>query len=165
MGKVAAYFGKQFLREVTESDFYSAIPALRQSCGDRAVLRAKHFFAEDCRSVQEAKALNAGNFDRFLALVNASGFSSVCDLQNIWSPAHPERQAVSLALSLGRDLLDGAGAIRVHGGGFAGTIQAFVPNNKVLLFKSGMEAVFGKDKCHVLHIRPVGGCVISEYGE
>ena len=165
MKSIAAYFGKEYLRDVPESEFSSAIPALRQSCGDRAVLRAKHFFAEDCRAVQEAKALNAGNFDRFLALVNASGFSSVCDLQNIWSPAHPERQAVSLALSLGRDLLDGAGAIRVHGGGFAGTIQAFVPNNKVLLFKSGMEAVFGKDKCHVLHIRPVGGCVISEYGE
>ena len=165
MKSIAAYFWKEYMRDVPESEFSSAIPALRQSCGDRAVLRAKHFFAEDCRAVQEAKALNAGNFDRFLALVNASGFSSVCDLQNIWSPAHPERQAVSLALSLGRDLLDGAGAIRVHGGGFAGTIQAFVPNNKVLLFKSGMEAVFGKDKCHVLHIRPVGGCVISEYGE
>ena len=162
MKSIAAYFGKQFLREVTESDFYSAIPALRQSCGDRAVLRAKHFFAEDRRAVQEARALNDGNFSRFLALVNASGFSSSCDLQNIWSPAHPEQQAVSLALSLGRDLLDGAGAIRVHGGGFAGTVQAFVPNDKVGHFKSGMESVFGFGKCHVLHIRPVGGCVISE---
>ena len=112
--------------------------------------------------MQEAQALRDGNFSRFLALVNASGFSSSCDLQNIWSPAHPERQAVSLALSLGRDLLDGTGAIRVHGGGFAGTVQAFVPNDKIGHFKAGMDSVLGFGKCHVLHIRPVGGCVISE---
>ena len=162
MKSVAAYLGKEYLRDVPESEFGSSIPALRQSCGDRAVLRAKHFFAEDRRAMQEAQALRDGNFSRFLALVNASGFSSSCDLQNIWSPAHPERQAVSLALSLGRDLLDGTGAIRVHGGGFAGTVQAFVPNDKIGHFKAGMDSVLGFGKCHVLHIRPVGGCVISE---
>ena len=96
----------------------------------------------------------------FLALVNASGISSALHLQNTWSIADPKQQAIPLALALGRELLDGTGAIRVHGGGFAGTIQAFVPVEKLSAFRSGMEAVLGSGTCHILHIRPVGGCVV-----
>lgn len=160
MGAVAAYFGKQFLRDIAEEDFFAAIPSLRVCCGDRAVLRAIHYYEDDRRAVAEAEALADSDFERFLALVNESGMSSTANLQNIWSVSDPKQQAVSLALALGRKLLDGTGAIRVHGGGFAGTIQAFVPNEKLAAFKTGMETVFGPGKCFVLHIRPQGGCLV-----
>ena len=166
MGAVAAHFGKQFLREVLQdvalADFRGSIPALRKKCGDRAVLRAMHFFNDDRRAWKEYVALKNGDFDRFLALVNESGLSSELLLQNIWSPGAPKEQAVSLALTIGKELLAGEGAIRVHGGGFAGTIQAFVPDGKLDDFKAGMEAVLGEGKCHVLRIRPHGGCVVVE---
>ena len=162
MGSVAAYFGRQFLRDVPEEDFRAVLPILRSECGERAVLRAMHFFNDDRRAVLEALALKEGDFDRFLTLVNESGLSSELLLQNIWSPSAPKDQAVSLALTIGKELLTGKGAIRVHGGGFAGTIQAFVPNDKLSVFTSGMEAVLGKGKCHVLRIRPQGGCVVAE---
>ena len=129
-------------------------------CGDRAILRMLHFFDDDLRAREQAAALTAGDFERFLNLVNRSGLSSALNLQNIWSPASPGDQAVSLALAVGRELLEGTGAIRVHGGGFAGTIQAFVPNDKLECFKDGMEKVFGAGKCRVTHIRPQGGCVV-----
>lgn len=162
MGTVAAHFGKQFLRDVRSQDFRAALPALRAECGERAVLRAMHYYADDKRAVDEAKALMDGDFGRFLALVNESGLSSELLLQNIWSPSAPKEQAVSLALTVGKELLAGKGAIRVHGGGFAGTIQAFVPNDKLSVFKSGMEAVLGEGKCYVLRIRPQGGCVVAK---
>ena len=161
MGAVAACFDKQFLRDVPEAHFRTAIVSLRERCGDRAVLRAMHYYADDRRAAEEAEALNHGDFNRFLALVNESGQSSATDLQNVWSVAAPQQQAVSLSLALGKTLLDGTGAIRVHGGGFAGTIQAFVPNDKLAPFKAGMEAVLGPHTCHILHIRPVGGTVIA----
>ena len=104
--------------------------------------------------------MEAGDFDSFLALVNASGLSSALHLQNTWSIATPRQQAIPMALAIGRELLEGTGAIRVHGGGFAGTIQAFVPNERLNHFKTGMEALLGPGKCHVLHIRPQGGCVV-----
>ena len=160
MGAVAAHFGKQVLRDVPEEQFRAEIPSLRVRCGDRAVLRALHFYDDDRRAVEEADALEAGDFDRFLALVNASGISSSLHLQNTWSIADPKQQAIPLALAVGRELLDGTGAIRVHGGGFAGTIQAFVPVEKLTAFKSGMEKLLGPGMCHILHIRPQGGCVI-----
>ena len=162
MGAVAAQFGKKLLRDVPEPDFRAALPELRAKCGDRAVLRAMHYYADDARAAAEARALKDGDLDRFLALVDESGLSSAMLLQNIWSPAAPEEQAVSVALALGRELLGGKGAIRVHGGGFAGTVQAFVPNALVHSFKSGMEAVFGAGKCHILRIRSQGGCVILD---
>ena len=160
MGAVAAHFGKQVLRDVPEEQFRAEIPSLRVRCGDRAVLRALHFYDDDRRAVEEADALEAGDFERFLALVNASGISSSLHLQNTWSIADPKQQAIPLALAVGRELLDGTGAIRVHGGGFAGTIQAFVPVEKLTAFKSGMEKLLGPGMCHILHIRPQGGCVI-----
>ena len=94
--------------------------------------------------------------------MNASGLSSELLLQNAWAPAHPEQQAVPLALVRGRELLDGAGAIRVHGGGFAGTIQAFVPAGLLAQFREGMEALLGEGACHVLTIRPDGGCKLTK---
>lgn len=160
MGAVAAYFGQKFLRDVPEADFHAALPALRASCGDRAVLRAMHYYEDDRRAVEEAEALAAGDFPRFLALVNASGLSSALHLQNTWSISDPRQQAIPVCLAVGRELLEGTGAIRVHGGGFAGTIQAFVPNDKLVSFKTGMEALLGPGKCHILHIRPQGGIKI-----
>ena len=162
MGAVAARFGKTVLREVPEADFRAALPALRRECGDRAVLRALHFYSDDRRAVQEAQALKDGDFHRFLALVNASGLSSSLHLQNTWSTADPKQQAIPVVLALGQELLEGTGAIRVHGGGFAGTIQAFVPNDRLNAFKAGMEALLGEGKCHILRIRPQGGCVVAE---
>ena len=161
MGAVAAHFGRQVLREVPESDFRAALPELRRSCGDRAVLRAMHFYADDRRAVQEADALEAGDFPRFLELVNASGLSSSLNLQNTWSVSDPRQQAIPLTLAVGRELLEGTGAIRVHGGGFAGTVQAFVPEDRLEGFRTGMERLLGEGTCHILHIRPQGGCVIA----
>ena len=160
MGAVADCFGKQVLREVDEEAFFAALPQVRSQCGDRAALRAMHFFAENRRAAQEAQALKNGDFAAFLELVKASGRSSAAMLQNIWSVSDPRKQAVSLALALGEKLLDGRGAIRVHGGGFAGTIQAFVPDDMLGDFKAGMESVLGEGTCCVMHIRGVGGCVL-----
>ncbi len=157
MGAVAAHFGKTVLRDVPLADFRAAIPALRGSCGDRAVLRAMHFFEDDRRAAKEAAALKTGDFDRFLGLVNDSGLSSALHLQNTWSIADPRQQAIPLALAIGGELLAGAGAVRVHGGGFAGTIQAWVPNGELDRFKTGMEALLGQGSCYVVNIRPVGG--------
>ena len=162
MCSVAVHFGKKVLREVPQQDFRAAIPVLRKECGDRAVLRAMHFYEDDQRAAQEAQALKDGDFDRFLLIVNESGLSSSLHLQNTWSTADPKQQAIPMALAVGRELLEGTGAIRVHGGGFAGTIQAFVPNEKLDGFKAGMEALLGEGKCHILHIRPQGGCVVEE---
>ena len=162
MGAVAAHFGKTVLRDVPLEDFRTAIPALRQACGDRAVLRAMHFYDDDRTANLEAAALKNGDFGFFLILVNASGLSSSLCLQNTWSIHDPKQQAIPLALTVGEHLLDGMGAIRVHGGGFAGTIQAWVPEEYLPVFKNGIEELFGPGKCHVLHIRPVGGCVVAE---
>ena len=162
MGNIAAHFGKRFLREVPESEFRAVIPSLRVRCGDRAVLRALHFYNDDRMAILEAQALEQNDFSRFLSLVNASGLSSSLYLQNTWSISAPKHQAIPLALAIGRELLDGTGAIRVHGGGFAGTIQAFVPLDKQEHFQSGMEKLLGAGKCHPVHIRPVGGCVVAQ---
>ena len=162
MGAVAAHFGKAVLRDVPPADFQAALPALRTECGDRAVLRAMHFYDDDRLAAQEANALKRDSFETFLNMVNASGLSSSLRLQNTWSIHDPRQQAIPLALSVGEHLLDGMGAIRVHGGGFAGTIQAWVPEAYLTVFKNGMEELFGPGKCHILHIRPQGGCVVAE---
>ena len=162
MGAVAAYFGKEYLRQVPQAQFENTIGPLRQACGDRAVLRAMHFYDDDVRAVQEAECLRKGDFEGFLTMVNESGRSSALLLQNIYTCAEPKQQAVSLALAVGHRLLNGAGAIRVHGGGFAGTIQAFVPMDKLETFKTGMERLLSEGFCYVLRIRPVGGCIITD---
>ena len=160
MSEVAAAFGKTVLREVDEAEFLKSIPSLRRQCGDRAVLRSMHFFAENRRAVAEKEALEKGNFEKFRQLVIASGRSSAMYLQNVYTGVNPEKQDMSVALALAESILDGRGAVRVHGGGFAGTIQAFVPNDMLRYFKTTMESVLGKDACHVLTIRPAGGVVL-----
>ena len=165
MRSVAAYFGKEVLSEVAEETFYAAIPELRRAVGDRPVLRAMHFYAEDRRAKEEADALNGDHFARFLQLVRESGNSSFMFLQNIYSAAHYEQQAVSVALGLcahfaGRLPDPNAMAWRVHGGGFAGTVQAFVPERYVSAFANEMDAYLGEGSCHILRVRPVGGMQI-----
>lgn len=161
MGAVAALFGKAVLREVDEEQFLLSIATVREQCGDRAVLRALHFFDENRRAVKEKEALQAGDFDRFLALVRASGRSSYMYLQNVYSPSAPKEQGLSLALALCERVLGERGAFRVHGGGFAGTVQAFVPDDLLEHFINEMEVVFGDESCHVLNIRPAGGFALS----
>lgn len=157
MKTVAAHFGKDVLRDVEPDAFMHNISAIRNTAGDRAVLRAFHFFAENQRAEQEANAILSGDIDQFLALVNESGRSSHMYLQNIFPPADPQRQDVGLALALCDNCLQGRGAFRVHGGGFAGTVQAFVPLKLLERFKEEVEVVFGTGHCHVLSIRAKGG--------
>ena len=160
MGAVAAYFGKQVLREVDEAQVVDTLPQLRKAVGDRAVLRALHFFADDLRSEQEADALEKGDMDAFLALVRESGRSSWELLQNITPAGAVAEQAMAVALTVAERALKGKGACRVHGGGFAGTIQAFVPLDGLEQFKTQVEKALGAGSCHVLSIRPVGGAVL-----
>lgn len=161
MKSVARFFGKEFLREVDPEEFRSRIGEVRKVTGDRAVLRAMHFFDDDRRAVEEADAIKAGDFERFKELINQSGNSSETRLQNVFATVNPAEQGLSLALALSKKLLKGEGACRVHGGGFAGTIQAFVPLNRLADYKSEMEKVFGKDSCYVLSIRFVGGTKVA----
>ena len=154
---VCRYFGKEVLTEIEEHAFFAAIPALRQTCGDRAVLRAIHFYEENARVPQQVAALEAGDFARFLALVQESGQSSWMQLQNVIPAGRTAHQEVALSLSLCRKFLQGRGACRVHGGGFAGTIQAFVPMDLLEDFCRQMESVLGENACHVLSICPTGG--------
>ncbi len=156
MEAVAHHFGKKFLREVGREEFLAAIPAIRKEAGDRAVLRALHFYADNERCQQEVEALAEGNVQAFLALVGESGRSSHMYLQNVFPLGATERQDVGVTLGLCDELLAGRGAFRVHGGGFAGTVQAFVPLETLSSFKERMEAVLGKGRCHVLSIRDAG---------
>jgi len=157
MGAVDAHFGKEVLSQVREEDFYAAIPSLRQSCGDRAVLRAIHFYQENARVPRQVAALRQGDFDTFLALEKESGRSSYMYLQNVLTTGDPAHQALALTLALCEKLLHGRGAYRVHGGGFAGTAQAFVPLDLLSSFRKGIDSVLGEGACHVLTIRPLGG--------
>ena len=154
---VSEALGVEFLRDADESEFYKNIAAIRKSCGDRAVLRAMHFFNENARANAQRQALKDKNFDKFFALVNESGESSFNWLQNVYSPANPKEQGISLALAVTKQFLGDMGACRVHGGGFAGTIQCYIPSDMLASFKAVIEAVFGKNSCVVLSIRPVGG--------
>lgn len=157
MREVAAFFGKEVLRQIPADTFYSALPELRGKVPDRAILRAIHIYQENSRVLKQAEALKSGNMDAFLQLVKESGRSSWMYLQNISPTGAVEHQEVAVALALCDVLLQGRGAYRVHGGGFAGTVQAFVPFDMLDAFISGIEAVLGADKCHVLNIRPQGG--------
>lgn len=160
MESVAQYFGKKVLREVPESEFYGEIAAVRKRVGDRAVLRAMHFYADNARVLKEVAALRAGDFETFKQYILESGNSSYMYNQNVFSVKKPQEQPVSLALAISQRVLAGRGAWRVHGGGFAGTIQAFVPLDLLDTYKSEIERVFGEGACYVLSIRPVGGTEI-----
>ena len=154
---ICRYFGKEVLRDVPEADFYAAIPQLREACGDRAVMRAIHFYEENARVPLQVAALQKGDFDTYLQLMKESGFSSWTALQNVIPTGSTANQAVAIALALCKRLLKGKGGYRVHGGGFAGTVQAFVPFEILERFRSGVDAVLGQGACHVLSIRPEGG--------
>jgi len=154
---VCAYFGKEVLTQISENDFYAAIPALREQCGDRAVMRCMHFYQENERVPQQVAALEKGDFEAFLRLIKESGHSSWMYLQNVIPAGYKEHQDVAVALGLCAHYLKGLGAYRVHGGGFAGTVQAFVPFDILESFRAGIDAVLGEGACHVLSIRPQGG--------
>ena len=154
---VSAHFGKEVLTQIDEDEFYANIAALREKCGDRAVLRAVHFYEENKRVPKQVEALEKGDFEGFLQLVKESGRSSWVYLQNVTPAGYKEHQDMAIALALCERYLKGRGASRVHGGGFAGTVQAFVPFDILDEFKTGIDAVLGDGACHVLSIRAQGG--------
>ena len=154
---VAACFGKEVLTQIDEADFYAHLPHLRKSCGDRAVMRCIHFYQENARVPLQVAALQEGNFQRFLELVKQSGYSSYMYLQNVIPAGYKAHQDVAVALGLCEHFLQGQGAYRVHGGGFAGTVQAFVPFELLDQFVAGIDGALGQGACHVLSIRPQGG--------
>jgi galactokinase len=162
MRAVAEKLGASSLRFCDEKAFYENIPRLRAECGDRAVLRALHFFNENKRVSEQREALGSGDFSRYLELVTESGDSSFKYLQNVYSPHAPEEQGISLALALSESA--GAAACRVHGGGFAGTIQAYVPAEKAAAYKKTLESVFGEKCCYVCRVRGCGASVVTENG-
>ena len=158
MKAVAKLLGAEVLRDADEAKLYENIPAIRKEVGDRAVLRAMHFFDDSRRAGEEKDALKNGDFDAFRNLILESGRSSAQRLQNVFAAVAPSEQGLSLALAVTEKLLAGKKAAwRVHGGGFAGTIQAFVPVEDVAAYKAGIEAVFGENHCYILSIRSAGG--------
>lgn len=157
MESVAKALDKDVLREISFADFKQAVPSLLGRVSDRALLRAFHFYRENIRVEKAVSALESSNFDEFKKIINESGRSSYMYNQNVFTPKDPAEQKISLALCISEEVLGVNGAYRVHGGGFAGTIQAFVPNELLQEYKTAMEDVFGKGSCHVLIIRPVGG--------
>lgn len=154
---ICSHFDKEVLSQIPEKDFYSALPVLRQTCGDRAVMRAIHFYSENARVPAQVQALRQGDFDTFLSLIKESGHSSWMYLQNVIPAGYTRNQDVALSLALCQHYLNGRGAYRVHGGGFAGTVQAFVPFDMLETFRQGIDHVLGDGACHVLSIRPQGG--------
>ena len=157
MKAVCEYFGKDVVTEIPETDFYAAIPALREKCGDRAVMRVIHEYNENRRVPQQVACLEQGDFEGFLRLTKESGFSSWMYLQNVIPAGYVKQQAMAVALGLCEHYLQGRGAYRVHGGGFAGTVQAFVPFELLESFRAGIDGALGTGACHVLSIRPQGG--------
>ena len=163
MKDVAHYFGKEFLREVDEKEFFDHIADVRAAVkNDREILRAIHFFKENARVPQIVEALNNDDFDLFKKLIKESGNSSYKFLQNVYADFDYKHQAVSAGLALSEIVLGDHGVSRVHGGGFAGTIQAFVENDFVPEYKKEIEKLFGEGSCHVLKVRKLGGCKVVE---
>ena len=157
---MAAVCGGEVLRDVPFETFLAKLPECRRQCGDRAVLRAFHIYADNDRVAKQVAALRDDDFDTFLRLVNESGRSSWEYLQNVIPAGYKEHQEVGVTIAAAKHLLGDKGAVRVHGGGFAGTVQAFVPVEMLDEFKAGMEAILGEGRCHVLSIRPEGGAVL-----
>lgn len=154
---VCRVFGKEVLRDIPEEAFLAKLPEVRKLAGDRAVNRAFHVYAENRRAQEEKQALSKGDFDRFLSLVRESGRSSAMYLQNIIPTGSAAAQELMVTIALCEHILVGRGAVRVHGGGFGGTAQAFVPLDMLERFTRETEAVLGAGRCHVVNIRPVGG--------
>lgn len=157
MKKVAKYFGKNYLIEIDEQEFYKEIPQIRKITGDRGVLRAIHFFNDNRRVQQEVEALRNNQFSRFKELIKESGNSSYKYLQNVYSNTDYQNQDIPLAITISEKELGNNGVCRIHGGGFAGTIQAFVQNDAVDNYKKTMDYYFGEGSCHILKVRKYGG--------
>lgn len=162
MKDIAKFFGKDVLRNITKQDVLSNIKKLRQSCSDRALMRALHFFDENERVDAEISALEKNDFDKFLKLIRDSGNSSWKYLQNVYVPSLPEEQSISIALALTENFIQehNRGSCRIHGGGFAGVILAFLPKDLCSLFETYMEKVFGKNCVYQMSIRPYGSIEI-----
>lgn len=156
--------GREVTTEIPEEEFYAAIPKLRETCGDRAVMRAMHEYNENRRVPEQVACLENGDFEGFLSLIRESGFSSWMYLQNVIPAGYVRQQPVAVALGLCEHYLRGKGAYRVHGGGFAGTVQAFVPFELLDSFRAGIDAALGEGACHVLSIRPQGGVEMEVEG-
>ena len=157
MKAVCEVLGKEVVTQIPETEFYAAIPTLREKCGDRAVMRVIHEYNENRRVPQQVACLEEGDFEGFLRLTKESGFSSWMYLQNVIPAGYVQQQAMAVALGLCEHYLQGRGAYRVHGGGFAGTVQAFVPFDLLESFRAGIDAALGEGACHVLSIRAQGG--------
>lgn len=162
MKSVAAYFGKEYLRQLPAEIFYENLAEVRQHTSDRAVIRAHHFFTENLRAQEISQALKEKDVERFLKLFSLSGRSSFVFLQNIYPSFSPLSQPASVALMAAEHLLGGRGACRIHGGGFGGTIQVFVPNDMAQQFCTEMEKITGEHSCHLLSIRPCGGIELMQ---
>ncbi len=154
---ICSYFDKEVLTEIDENALYSVLPAIRKKCGDRAALRAMHFYKENARVLKQVSALERGDFNEFLSLIKESGYSSYMYLQNVIPQGRTKNQDVAFTLSLCDYLLNRKGAFRVHGGGFSGTVQAFVPFDILDYFVSGIDSILGKNSCLVLSVRKHGG--------
>lgn len=157
MKEIAGFFGCENLRQLSPADIVLNVAELREKFGDRAILRAIHFFHENDRVDKLVHALKNKNFEDFLSSVKESGDSSFKYLQNVYANSDVKHQCLSIALNIAESSLHRKGACRVHGGGFAGTIQAFVPLDNLTQFKMNMEKIFGTNSCHVLTVRPIGG--------
>ena len=160
MNSVAEFFGKPVLRQVAEADVMANIGDIRVKTGDRAIERAIHFYNENKRVERLAAALSSGDFEAFKATIIESGKSSYMYNQNCFTLTNPKEQPVALALCVAEELLKGKGAYRVHGGGFAGTIQAFVPVEITEEFVGAMSKILGENSCYILKVRSHGGCEI-----
>jgi len=160
MKHVAKAMGKSVLGEASEEDFFRILPELRKKCSDREILRAVHFFDENKRSQNVLSVLENGDMSEFLSIIEESGNSSAFLLQNLFSLSNPQSQEIPLALMMSKKILSGDGASRVHGGGFGGTIIAFVPNYRTDEYMTEMERIFGEKSCKVLSSRNIGGCEI-----
>lgn len=165
MRQIAQALGEDVLSRVKKSDFLAAIPQLRAACGDRAVLRAMHYFADDERVTKAVRSLRNGYFSQYLEEIRASGASSFQFLQNVSVYNDPRHMEVALTIALCEECLAGRGAVRVHGGGFAGTVQAYVPLDMLDDFRARTEAVLGDGRCHVLQIRSIGGTVVGSLNQ
>ena len=161
MNNAASVFGKKYLGEISKTDFYNNLSVVREKAGDRGILRAMHFLNENERDLKQKSALKNNLTEEFLGLINESGDSSYTLLQNLYSAKNPKNQPLPLAIAATKSFLNGQGAVRVHGGGFAGTIQAFVPNCMLEDYKKYIEKIFGKGSCHILKIRNFGGIEIK----
>lgn len=160
MKDVAHVFDKEVMSQVTMDEFLDRIDEVRSKTSDRACLRAYHFLNETERVLKEVDALKQNDIETFKKWVIESGRSSWMYLQNVSSTLRPFNQELAVALAISESMLQNKGAWRVHGGGLAGTIQAFVPNEMLEEYKEKMEQLFGKGSCHILSVRPVGGVML-----